>query len=252
VLATRAAHHADPLTTALEELGAQVVSQPAIEIGPPDDWEPVDQALNELARYDWLVFSSANGVRAVLDRLMKSRDLRALAAVKLAAIGPGTAEELARYHLRADLVPGEYRAEALAAALNATLAPRSRLLLARASRGREVLSEQLAAGGHHVDQVVVYSSRDVTVPDAAVAEQLRAGRIDWVTVTSSAIARSLASLFGDDLKAVRLASISPVTTATLAELGLRPAAEATTYTLGGLVDAIQAAKAAEPSPQGRA
>lgn len=252
ILATRAAHQADPLTTALEELGAQVVSQPAIEISPPDDWAPADQALNELARYDWLVFSSANGVRAVLDRLLKSRDLRAVAAVKLAAIGPGTAEELTRYHLRADLVPSEYRAEALAAALNAALAPGSRLLLARASRGREVLSEQLGAAGHQVDQVVVYASRDVAAPDDDVAEQLRAGRIDWVTVTSSAIARSLVKLFGEDLKNVRLASISPVTTATLAELGLRPAAEAKTYTLSGLVDAILAAEAADPSPGRRA
>jgi len=252
VLATRAAHLADPLTSALEELGAHVVSQPAIEIGPPDDWGPVDQALNELARYDWLVFSSANGVRAMLDRLVSSRDVRALAPVKLAAIGPGTAEELARYHLRADLVPGEYRAEALAAALNETVAPRSRLLLVRASRGREVLSEQLAAAGHHVDQVVAYSSSDVAAPAADVAEQLRAGCIDWVTVSSSAIARSLAQLFGEDLKTVRLASISPVTTSTLKELGLSPAAEAKSYTLTGLVDAILLAEAADPSPRGRA
>ena len=183
---------------------------------------------------------------------LELRDLRALGHVKLAAIGPGTAEELAATTCAVDLVPDEFRAEALAAALNETLAPRSRLLLIRASRGREVLSEQLAAAGHHVNQVVAYSSCDVAAPAADVAEQLRAGRIDWVTVSSSAIARSLAQLFGDDLKTVRLASISPVTTSTLKELGLSPAAEAKSYTLPGLVDAILAAEAADPSPRGRA
>ncbi|MEX2114506.1 MAG: uroporphyrinogen-III C-methyltransferase [Pirellulales bacterium] len=250
ILVTRPRHQAQRLAALFDELGAGVLLQPAIEIGPPDDWQPVDRALAQLAQFDWLVFSSANGVRALLDRLLATRDLRSLAGVKLAAIGPGTADELARYHLHADLLPDEYRAESLAAALKQNIADRPRMLLVRASRGREVLAEELTAAGCQVDQVVVYASRDVTQPDPEVAELLANGAIDWVTVTSSAIARALAGMFGDHLRNSRLASISPVTSATLRELGYEVAAEARQYTMPGLVDAILAAQHRQPSNPG--
>jgi uroporphyrinogen III methyltransferase/synthase len=190
-----------------------------------------------------LVFSSVNGVQFLLDRLIeKGEDLRRLAGVNLAAIGPGTTEELARYHLRVDRQPPDvYRAEALAELL-ATDAKGKRYLLARASRGREVLAETLRAAGGDVEQIIVYQSTDVSQPDPAIAIALKEGKIDWVTVTSSAIARSLAKMFGEDLRTAKIASISPVTTATLAELGFQPAAEATRYTMEGVVDAILAAE----------
>jgi len=238
ILVTRPVDQAAALGDPLAELGADAWRQPAIEIGQPADWSPVDAALEGLGEYDWLVFSSANGVRYLLDRLWNSAgDLRRLAGVKIAAVGPGTADELARYHLKADLTPEEYRAEALAAALTPE-AQGNRFLLARASRGREVLHDQLTRAGGRVDQIVVYSSTDVAVADEAVAAEISAGRIDWVTVTSSAIARSLVRLFGEDLRRAKLASISPVTTATLGKLGHQPAVEASTYTMAGLVDAI--------------
>lgn len=238
VLVTRPADQALALVSPLEELGANVLLQPAIEIADPDERGPVDAAIERLHEYDWLVFSSANGVRQFLNRLCRGgRDLRRLGTIRLAAIGPGTADELACWNLTADLVPDEYRAEALAASLAAAAAGR-KFLLARASRGREVLAEQLREAGASVDQVVVYRSSDVAAPQPHIAEQLAAGKIDWVTVTSSAIARSLAAMFGDALKSVKLASISPVTSATLAELGLAPAAEAREYTMRGVVDAI--------------
>lgn len=241
VLVTRPAHQAPALAAALSDLGADVLVQPAIEIAPPADWQPVDRALEQLDRYDWLVFSSANGVRALLDRLLVRRDLRALGRVKLAAIGPGSAEELARYHLRADVVPDEYRAESLAAALGDEAARGKRFLLARASRGRELLAHELESTGASVEQIVVYTSRDVAQADAAVADLLRDGKIDWVTVTSSAIARSLAQLFGPRLRESRLATISPITSATLRELGYDVAVEARQYTTAGLVEAITTA-----------
>jgi uroporphyrinogen III methyltransferase/synthase len=241
VLVTRAPHQAQSLAAALGELGAAVLLQPVIKVLPPDDWAPVDQALAHLHDFDWLVFSSVNGVRAVLDRLLEKQDLRALGHIKVAAIGPGTAAELALYHLRADVVPDEYRAESLADALRSEAAAQKRFLLARASRGREVLAEELTNHGGLVEQVVVYTSRDITTPDPEVAELLAAGRLDWVTVTSSAIARSLVALYGEALRTTRLASISPITSATLAELGHRPAVEAQEYTMTGLVDAICAA-----------
>ena len=238
ILVTRPAHQAAALAGPLTELGAEVLFQPAIEIGPPVDWEPVDAALQRLGEFDWLVFSSSNGVRYLMNRLLAGgRDLRQLGSIKVAAIGPGTAEELLRYHLKADLVPDEFRAESLAGSLVGN-ARGQRFLLARASRGREVLAEELTAAGGNVEQVVVYQSSDVTAVDPQLAELMQAGKIDWVTVTSSAIAKSLRALFGESLKNTKLASISPVTSDTLRELGFEPAVEAKEYTMAGVVEAV--------------
>ncbi len=240
ILVTRPREQADGLLGPLTDLGAEVIVQPAIVIEDPPDWNPVDAALSRLDQYDWLVFSSANGVRALLDRLCTQRgDLRRLGAVKIAAIGPGTAEALERYHLRPDVLPEQFRAESLADALRSA-APGRRFLLARASRGRQVLPEQLSAAGGQVEQIVVYSSSDVPSPDPEVAALLSAGRVDWVTVTSSSIARALAAMFGTALGKSRLASISPVTSDVLRQLGYPPAAEASQYTMEGLVAAITA------------
>jgi uroporphyrinogen III methyltransferase/synthase len=248
VLVTRPPHQADGLTRKLETLGACVVAQPAIEIGPPPNWQPVDAAIAELRSFAWIVFSSANGVDWFLSRLEeRGLDGRALGGVRIAAIGPATAQALADRRLRADLQPAEYRAEALAAALAPAVAG-ERVLLIRASRGREVLAETLAASGADVRQVVAYESRDVDAADPDVAAALAAGDIDWVTVTSSAIARALVRLFGDDLRRTKLAAISPLTAGLLAEAGFAPEAVAMRYTVEGLVEAILAA---ERPPAGR-
>ena len=184
------------------------------------------------------MFSSVNGARYFFDRLFLSGgDARRLSNVKIAAIGPTTAEELKKFSLHADLVPGEFRAEALADALAAEAARRN-FLLVRASRGREVLAEQLTAAGANVEQVVAYTSSDIEQPDDTIASRLAAGNIDWITVTSSSIARSLARLFGENLRRAKLASISPVTSATLRELGFEPAAEAKIFTAAGLAETI--------------
>ncbi len=126
-----------------------------------------------------------------------------------------------------------------------------RFLLARASRGRDVLAKRLTAAAAIVEQIVVYTSTDVEQPEADIAAMLRAGRIDWVTVTSSAIARSLSRLFGDQLRRARLASISPFTSGVLRELGYQPAAEAAEYTLAGLVSAIVAGRNLQLRPDGQ-
>ncbi len=238
VLVTRPGEQAQELRDLLRAKGAEVLEQPGITVSDPSDWSPVDAALDRIAGYDWLVFSSSNGVRRLLDRLLlRGGRLEQLAAVRLAAIGPGTAAELVRYGLTVDVVPDEYRAESLAAAL-APQAAGKRFLLARASRGRQVLPEQLIAAGGIIEQVVVYSTNDVETADPQIAAALAAGRVDWVTVTSSAIARAIVGLFGGQLCKARLASISPVTSQTLRELGHPPAAEAAEYTMAGLVAAI--------------
>ncbi len=238
VVVTRPIDQASELADHLADLGAEVLVQPAIEISDPADFGPLDRALEHLDCYEWIVFSSANGVRYFLDRMMSgSGDLRRLAGAKLACIGPGTADALREYHLRADLLPSEYRAESLAEAL-ADQADGKHFLLVRASRGREVLAEQIGAAGGRIEQVVAYTSGDVAEADSAIEHRLIEGQVDWMTVTSSAIAKSLVRLFGDALHKTQLASISPLTSGVLRELGFEPAAEAVQYTMDGVVEAI--------------
>ena len=242
VLVTRPEQQIEPTATRLRQLGANVLHQPAIEISEPRNWAPVDAAIRRIDDFDWLVFSSSNGVHFFLKRLFAlGLDLRALGGVRLAAIGPATVDALAEYHLQADVQPESYRAEALAEAL-APGAAGQRFLLARASRGREVLSEMLAKAGAAVTQIVVYESSDIVTPDDEVLAAMRDGRIAWTTVTSSAIARSLVRMFGEDLRRTRLAAISPLTAEVLAELGHPASAVAEIYTGDGLIDAILAAE----------
>ena len=242
VLVTRPAQQADELSARFEELGACVLRQPAIAIGPPRDSRPLEDALARLAEFGWVVFSSANGVERFLAALQASgRDLRALGPVKLAAIGPATTAALAAHGLRADVQPHEYRAEELAAALLTAARAGQHFLLVRASRGRETLHDELTAAGGQVTQVVAYDSHDVPAPDADVAAQLRDGRIDWITVTSSAIARSLVNMFGAELRRARLAAISPLTAGVLADAGYPAAVVAAEYTAEGVAQAILSA-----------
>jgi uroporphyrinogen III methyltransferase/synthase len=242
VLVTRPLDQADDLSRPLAELGANILLQPAIEIKPLLLSDNASRVLDLLERFHWLVFSSANGVRCFFDRLLDPlvqppRDVRALGKINIAAIGPGTAEELSRYHVKADIIPDEYRAESLAQSLSNSAAGK-RFLLIRASRGREILAEELAKAGALVEQLVVYESLDVEKSDPTIAAKMSAGQIHWTTVTSSAIARSLVNLFGDSLHKTNLASISPITSATLRELGFKPAAEAKEYTMAGVVEAV--------------
>jgi uroporphyrinogen III methyltransferase / synthase len=238
---------------ALESLGAEVLLAPTVAIKPINDPSPLDAAIDRLPSYDWLVFTSANGVRFFMRRLeQRQRDLRALGHLKLAAIGPMTAETLARYHLRADLVPDSYRSEALALALGRA-APGRRILLARADRGRALLKDELEQLAD-VDQVAVYHNADAdSVPDSIV-ERILDGTVDWITLTSSAIAERLHDLLPHAARLrigseVRLASLSPVTSATAERLGWIVAVEATEFTWDGLIQALVTRIAAERRQQ---
>ncbi len=245
VLVARPRHQAGDLVHRLEELGAVPVVLPAVEVREPADWSAVDRALAELAGYDWLVFTSANGVHALLRRLRQTgRDLRALGGVRLAVIGPGTADALRGYHLEPDLVPAAFTSEALAAALKERAAG-GRILLARADRGRDVLRQELAAVAR-VDQVAVYCQVDAVEAPGGVLERLHRGEIDFIALTSSNIARALLRGLDEPARrrveagAVRLISISPVTSAAVRDLGLPVAAEAAEYTTAGVVAALTA------------
>jgi uroporphyrinogen III methyltransferase/synthase len=246
VLVTRPERQSEPFVNRLRQLGANVLCQPAIAISEPLDWSTVDDVIHRLNEFDWLVFSSGNGVQYFLDRLLAlGHDLRQLGGARLAAIGPATSQALAARHLRADLQPATYRAESLAESL-APHVRAKRVLLARASRGRDVLAAMLTAAGAQVEQAVVYESRDVVSPNDDVGQALASGKIDWTTVTSSAIARSVVRLFGEDLRKTRLAAISPLTAEVLKDLGFPADVIADSYTADGLVAALLAAEEGKP------
>lgn len=239
ILVTRPEDQSAELADRLRELGAQVFAQPAITIAPPRDWQEVDTAIDRLDQFDWLVFSSRNGVEHFLRRIYeRGFDGRILCNVKLAAIGPATVAALADHRLHADLAPDQYRAEALAEALLPQANQGNRFLLLRASRGREILAETLLTAGGIVKQVVVYESSDVQTADPEIVAALQSGQIGWTTVTSSAIARSLVNLFGEDLRRTRLLAISPLTADVLRELGFPPALVASSYTTQGIIDVL--------------
>jgi uroporphyrinogen III methyltransferase/synthase len=243
---TRPIDQAEPQIERAFELGAQPILMPAIKIEPIDDWSEVDATLQRLADFDWLVFTSVNGVQAFLDRLWKQGgDARQLAGVKIATIGTSTAESVARYHLRADLVPDEFRAEMLAKAM-APLVKGQNVLWARASRGREVLPQELTNAGATVEELVVYQNLDAESFSDEALKALADSQLDWIGLSSPSIARRIATLLPDSArvqlgKTLRIASISPVTSAAANDAGLPIHAEATTYTWEGIFEAIKSA-----------
>ena len=183
IVVTRPLDEAVRIAPGLESLGAEVLLAPTVQILPVADSGPLDDAIGRLPEFEWLVFTSGNGVRFFLERLLTlGWDLRAFGHLKLAAIGPATAQTLARSHLRADLVPDSYRSEALAEALSTRAAGR-RILLARADRGRALLREELEKVAD-IHQVAVYQNADAEALPDLVARRIESGTVDWITLTS--------------------------------------------------------------------
>lgn len=244
VLVTRSRPQASQLSRRVEELGGEAWEFPVIRFEDPEDWEPLDRAMDAIDTYDWLVFASQNGVQRFFRRWQqRGYDLRRLAGVRLAAIGPQTAAELRGRGLIPDMVPDEYRAEALLAGFEGRIAAGQRVLLARTDIGRPVLREGLLALGAGVDEVVVYRTLPADGESAEVRSLLKDRMIDIITFTSSATVRNFFAALGDRdvlplLDGVTLACIGPVTAETLAEIGRPADVVASQYTIEGLVEAI--------------
>lgn len=242
ILVTRARSQASKLTAALEQLGAQVIEAPAIELqAPADDYAALDKAIGHLQDYKWLIFTSANGVEHFFRRLaLAGKDTRALGYARIAAIGAATAAKLTEHGIRADVVPGEYRAEAVLEALQGKLPPRAEILIPRAEEAREILPDTLRAQGHRVDVVPAYRTVQGEADGASLREQLEGGELDLVTFTSSSTVTNLLKIIGDagSLQGVRTACIGPVTAETARKKGIEPDIVAEEYTINGLVKAI--------------
>jgi len=252
VLVTRAKKQSGTLARDLRAQGAVVLEIPAIEIRRPRSYRPLDHALLHAASYDWLILTSVNGVAALAARLKKLRRAPAtLAHLKIAAIGPATRAAIEQLGLKVTVMPGEYVAEGVLAAL-AGQAAGKRVLLVRARVARDVLPNELRRSGSKVDVIEAYRT---IVPTASRTRLRRAlssprRRPHVITFTSSSTVRNFLALLGARpfvlrrLEGILLASIGPVTSSTLCELGLPVGVEARTYTMPGLVQAIIDAMAA--------
>ncbi len=243
VLVTRSRHQASALSRMLAECGAAPVELPAIDIQPLADTDELDRVISDLARYQWVVFTSSNGVESFFGRLRSlGKDCRSLFAVKLAAIGPATAEALEQRGLVPDYVPADYTGAALVSGLaGQNVAGRSILLLRTDIADRE-LSDGLAKLGATVDEVTVYRTVSPAASIAEAKERLLAGEIDVVTFTSSSTVSNLVAAFDGakpDIGGAVIACIGPKTAETAKTAGLKVDVVASDHTIPGLVGAIE-------------
>ena len=223
IVVTRARAQASELTKQLEAEGAKVIEAPAIKIVPPADYAPLDEAISKIDTYKWLVLTSANGVKAFFARLTAAgKDARALAGIKIAAIGCGTAKALAN--------------------CSAELAKGDKVLLPRAKEAREVLPETLRKLGAEVDVITAYETVAVCDNADELIAALQNKEVDMVTFTSSSTVTNFLKVLGGKkelLEGVACAAIGPVTAATCNKNGITPAVTAGTFTIAGLTDAIK-------------
>ena len=248
VVVTRDRRQAAELSGPLEELGAEVISLPTIEVQPATDFGPLDRAIARLRTYDWLIFTSVNGVKYFVERLDAShRDLRALTA-KICAIGPATRAAIEALHLKVDLMPEEYVAESLVAAFTEEHLAGRRILLPRAAVARDLVPHELTQREAHVDVVEAYRTVAPTNLAEHAAEAL-ARNPHWIVFTSSSSVRNLGKAIDPGaLRGIKIASIGPITSQTIRECGLDVDVEADPHTMQGLVAAIVATSGRE-APQ---
>ena len=258
IVVTRSREQAGELIEMLEECGAEPIPAPTIRIAPPEDMAPLDRAATQAETFDWIVFASANAVDSFMTRLLALADVRELKGVRICTVGPSTASRLARFGVRVDLTPPEYRVEAIVDALRSGGGLRGkRFLLPRADIGRDVLADALRQDGAEVTDVVAYR----TLLGAADSEHdiyrmLLDRHIDAVTFTSASTVRNFCTILGPDqaadlLRTTVVASIGPVTAEAAQQLGIATTVMPTEYTIPALVDAFRrhaaaAASAARP------
>lgn len=265
ILNTRTQKQAGTFSSQLSLLGAIPIEFPTIQIVAPDDWEPLDTALKRLCEenwYDWLIFTSANGVQNYFERMIgQGYHVDSIGKVRIAAIGPATARTLQKYGAKVDLVPATYIAESVASALieDAHLKGEQiegkRVLLARAAEARNVLAYELRRVGIEVDVVAAYRTIGIDREDEQgqrILEQLKAQELDIITFTSSSTVRNFIQWLTEhdghftdtfirhvvEFARPKIACIGPITSQTAHECGLKVHIEAQVYTIAGLVEAI--------------
>ncbi len=254
MLVGRARHQAGALSGELRRRGAVVIEIPFLEIRKPRSFRPLDAALKNLGSYDWLILTSVNGVEAMWKRMEKLRlTMRGLERLRIAAIGPATKKAIEQRGAKVDVVPKEYVAESVVRSLKHKIKGK-RVLLVRAKVARDVIPRELREAGAHVDVVEAYE----TIVPLSSKDRLRATlknpkkRPHVIPFTSSSSVRNFVELVGSiskmrtaSLAEIRMASIGPVTSATLRELDLPVDIAAKEFTIPGLVAAIERTSAAK-------
>ena len=245
IVVTRARRQASDLVRQLTDLGAECIECPTIEIVPPDDDQPMRQAIQKISNYDWLVFTSVNGVLKFFNLLFDmGKDVRALGHIKICTIGPVTASQLMAYGLKTDILPETYRAESVVKAFEKINIRDKRVLLPRAKEARTVLPESLRKIGAIVDEVIAYQTISVTGHDPEIISRIQNADIHMITFTSSSTVNNFCNIFPDCIsnenfnKKVIMASIGPITSETARKQGLSVSIEAEEYTIPGLTKAI--------------
>jgi uroporphyrinogen III methyltransferase/synthase len=245
VLMTRAKEQAAELAERLAAYGAEPVEAPTIRIVPPEDWAAVDRAIESVGSYGWVIFTSVNGVDRFMTRLRgNGLDARCLAGRQICCIGPRTAQELEKFGVKADVIPADYQAEGVIAALGRQDLKQTRILIPRAEVARELLPDDLRARGAHVDVVTVYRTIIPSEDAEGWRRQLLDGQIHIVTFTSSSTVRNFVTMLGGKdrviplLHSVVVACIGPITAKTAEEFGLTVTIVPGENTIPALVDAI--------------
>ena len=257
IVVTRARAQAGELSERLERLGAEAVEFPTIEIRPPEDFGPLDAAIDDLDSFDLLIFTSVNGVEAFVKRLgHHGLDVRAMPqGAMIAAIGPATAEKIQDLGLRVDVVPQEFRAEALIESVTGASLAGMKILIPRARIAREILPEKLREAGAEVVVPPAYESHPSLEGRDRLAERIVRGEVDCVTFTASSTVENFIRAFGAEdaarlLAQSRVACIGPITAETARGHGIRVDAEAREYTILGLIEAVVDLFAADPAKRG--
>jgi uroporphyrinogen III methyltransferase/synthase len=258
IVVTRARVQAGGLSVELERLGAEVLEFPAIEIRPPEDFEPLDAAIRDLDSFGWLIFTSVNGVEAFVRRLAHlGLDLRAVPrGAKIAAIGPTTAQKIREAGLRVDVVPKEFRAEALIEEVTGESLVGQKILIPRALVARKILPEKLREAGAEVVIPPAYESVPSLERRDELTKKLQSGEVDCVTFTASSTVENLVRAFGVKeaarlLAGTQVACIGPITADTARKHGIQVDVEAREYTILGLIEAVVNLFAAHPAKGGK-
>jgi uroporphyrinogen III methyltransferase/synthase len=245
IVVTRSREQASDLVKRLSDLGAECLECPTIKVVPPDDVKPLDQAIDNLSSYDWLMFTSVNGVNFFFNRLFeKNKDVRALNHVRTAVIGPATAQRLFDFGFKSDIVPESYKAESVVEAFAKEDIIGKKILLPRAKEARQVLPLALTKMGAVVVDVAAYCNHAVKDDADIVLKRLENHTIDMITFTSSSTVKNFRSLLPSEglnnlIQGVAIAGIGPITADTARNLGFDVHIVAESYTIDGLCEAIQ-------------
>ncbi|MGD2036409.1 MAG: uroporphyrinogen-III C-methyltransferase [Desulfobacterales bacterium] len=244
IVVTRARQQASDLVKLLSDQGAECLEYPTIKIVPPTDSQPLKKAVESLSAYDWIVFTSVNGVIYFFKQLFAAgKDVRALGRMQTAAIGPATAGQLLEYGLTSDIVPQTYRAESVVEAFAKVKLKDKKILLPRAKEARPILPKELKKMGAAVDEIAAYETLKEAENTVDLVQNLKDNHIDLITFTSSSTVKNFKALlpaenFTKLIKGVTIASIGPITSDTAKKLGFDVHITAEDYTIPGLVEAI--------------